>query len=84
VAYSPQQLREIRQAERAHVENSLQTLALVLRLRIIFEHNDTPMDTQDKRVHWILHNAKIALDGWRALFAPSRVGLPIESEWEES
>lgn len=81
MAYSPEDLRAIRKAERAHVEQSLQTLAIVLRLRIIFEHNDEVLDAQWKRADWILRNAKVALDGWRSLFCPSRVGLPIEPEW---
>ena len=82
MAYSPQDLREIRRAERLFWEQAFTNLYVSVAMYGLFR-NCPDLNDVTARGNWLTDRANRSLDRWRAYFCPSRAGLPIESEWTE-
>lgn len=78
MAYSAQELKQIRAAERAAYELYSHQLITSLTMHLITGSTDILVED---RSAWIDTRALRLLDRWRSHFAPPRVGLPLESEW---
>jgi len=78
MAYSTKELKEILAAERAVYELYSQQLLTSLTLHLI---SATAEVIATDRAAWIDDRALRLIEKWRSHFAPSRAGLPLESEW---
>jgi hypothetical protein len=79
MAYSPQDLKEIRDAERAVYE--LYFSNFIGSLSRYISANKLEITVGPERGVWIEDRALRTLDRWRSHFCPGRVGLPLESNW---
>lgn len=79
--YSRNDLQEIRAAERAVYERAFTQLITSVTLHVIFGKMEAGLDTTAGRGAWIDDRATRAVNRWRGHFCPTRVGLPLESEW---
>jgi hypothetical protein len=90
MAYTPGVLKEIRKAERTFYEQVFVAAVQSLEQHLAHDHfreevggvaTDMSRETT-KHEDWIEERCFSGLDRWRLRFAPSRVGLPLESEWD--
>jgi hypothetical protein len=82
--YSAADLIEIRHAERQFFEMVWPMVVVSFGIQLSAgKLSASDFVDISRRGDWILDRTMRSLDRWRSLFCPSRVGLPLESEWSD-
>lgn len=80
--YNEYDVKKIKEAERKFYEAVFVQFVTSVTLHLI-KGNNEDLKVIANRVTWIHERSMRVLNFWRSQFCPSRVGLPIESEWPE-